>query len=315
MGVKELYERIRREIEKVIVGQQEAITAMIIGVLCDGHVLFEGVPGTAKTLMVRALARTLNLSFKRIQFTPDLMPSDVIGTNVFDIRSSTFSLRKGPIFTNILLADEVNRTPAKTQSALLEVMQERMITIDGVDYPAPKPFIVFATQNPIEHEGTYPLPEAQLDRFLLKILIPYPDEAEEKDILIRHHKGFDPFDLNLSGIEKVGSPEDLDGAKQMVKEIIVDEDILDYIQSIIRATRSCPEILLGGSPRAGTHLLITSKARAGISGRDFVTPDDVKRISYPVLRHRIILQPEVEIEGVTPDDVIKRVLSQVKVPR
>lgn len=315
MEIKGLYEGIRRELEKVIVGQKEAITSMIIGLLCDGHILFEGVPGTAKTLLVRGLGHTLDLSFKRVQFTPDLMPSDIIGTNVFDIKSSTFSLKRGPIFTNLLLADEVNRTPAKTQSALLEAMQERIVTIDGVDYPVPRPFIVFATQNPIEHEGTYPLPEAQLDRFLLKVVIDYPNDDEEKIILLRHHEGFDPFHLDLAGIERVGDSSSLQEAKGQIKGIVVDEAILEYIQAIIKATRSSTDILLGASPRAGVHLLLTSKARAAISGRDFVTPDDVKRMSYPVLRHRLILQPEVEIEGVGADDLIQRILNQVKVPR
>ncbi len=315
MNVAEAAHRIKAELSKAIVGQTSLIEHALVAILADGHVLLEGVPGVAKTLLVRALARVLNLDFRRIQFTPDLMPSDIVGTNVFDAKTGEFVLRKGPLFTSVLLADEINRTPPKTQSALLEAMEERQATIDGVPYPVPVPFIVFATQNPIEFEGTYPLPEAQLDRFLMKLLVTYPEEGEEVAILKRYAEGFRAQELDKAGIEPVLTADDLEKLKREVSEVRVDDAILNYINKIVRATRQSDLTTLGGSPRAGIAILLCSQALSAIRGRDFITPDDVKEVALPVLRHRIILRPEAEVEGFTPDQVLSSQFETIAVPR
>jgi MoxR-like ATPase len=315
LDVAEATARIKAELSKAIVGQTSLIEHALVAILADGHVLLEGVPGVAKTLLVRSLARVLSLDFRRIQFTPDLMPSDVVGTNVFDAKTGEFVLRKGPVFTSILLADEINRTPPKTQSALLEAMEERKATIDGVPYPMPVPFIVFATQNPIEFEGTYPLPEAQLDRFLMKLLVPYPEEEEEVTILRRYAEGFRAHELDKAGMEPVLNADDLQRLKREVSQVRVDEDILHYINKIVRATRHSDLIAVGGSPRAGIAILLCAQAIAAMRGRDFITPDDVKEVALPVLRHRIILRPEAEVEGFTPDQVLRSQMETLSVPR
>lgn len=306
---------VRGEIQKVIVGQNYVIDHVLIALLANGHVLLEGVPGTAKTLLVKTIAITIAGSFKRIQFTPDLMPSDVIGTNVFDAKTSSFILKKGPVFTNFALIDEINRAPAKTQSALLEVMEERQISIDGVTYPLEPPFMVFATQNPIEYEGTYALPEAQLDRFLFKILIDYPQAEEENKILQHYHQGFDAHQLDKSEIRPVADYGSVRKCREEILRVQVDESIIQYIAQIVRKTRDFPGIMVGASPRASISLLLASKVRAAMNGYDYVNPDQVKYIARPVLRHRIILQPEAELEGIKPDEVIGEILNSVPVPR
>jgi MoxR-like ATPase len=300
---------------KVVVGQEQAIEQLLIATLARGHVLLEGVPGTAKTLITKALAVCLRGSFKRVQFTPDLMPSDVIGTTVFDLQAGAFHLRQGPVFTNFLLADEINRTPPKTQAALLEAMEERQVTIDGVTHRLEEPFVVFATQNPIEFEGTYPLPEAQLDRFLLKVTISYPSEAEEIGLLRHYHQGFDPHRLDLAGLAEVAGPGDLEAWRAEIASVTVSEEVLGYITAIVRQSRQLVSALLGASPRASIALLLGGKAMAALRGRDYLIPDDVKELAHPVLRHRIILQAEAEIEGMTPDAVIDGLLDQIPVPR
>jgi MoxR-like ATPase len=300
---------------KAIVGQAEVINLILVALIARGHVLMEGVPGTAKTLMVKALARTLDCNFRRIQFTPDLMPSDIIGTNVFNLRDSSFELRRGPIFTDLLLADEVNRTPPKTQAALLEAMEERQATIDDQTHDLPPMFMVFATQNPVEYEGTYPLPEAQLDRFMLKIAIDYPSKQEENEILARYHHGFDAHALEDAGIDKAADYDVIRQCREAARDIVVDESIINYISEITRQTRRVPHLLLGGSPRASIALLLCSKALAAIRGREYVTPDDVKSLTLPVLRHRVILKAESEIEGITTDNVLRNILDSVEVPR
>jgi MoxR-like ATPase len=314
-ALQTIIERIRAEIGKVVIGQEAVIEQLLVAALARGHVLLEGVPGTAKTLITKALAICLRGEFKRVQFTPDLMPSDVIGTNVFDMRSGSFHLRKGPVFTNFLLADEVNRTPPKTQAALLEAMEERQVTIDGVTHPLDEPFVVFATQNPIEYEGTYPLPEAQLDRFMFKVLIEYPTEGEEVRLLGNYHRGFDPHRLDLAGVEPVCQPGELGAWREQIQQVTVSEDILSYITRIVRQTRQLVNALLGGSPRASIALLLGAKALAAVRGRGYVIPDDVKELAHSALRHRIMLRAEAEIEGLTADTVIAGLLDQVPVPR
>lgn len=308
-------EALRSEIAKAVVGQDSAVTGLVVALLCRGHVLLEGVPGVAKTLLVRALAASLELDTKRVQFTPDLMPSDVTGSLVYDARTAEFSFQPGPVFTNLLLADEINRTPPKTQSSLLEAMEERQVTIDGSPRPLPDPFLVAATQNPVEYEGTYPLPEAQLDRFLLKLTVPLPTREDEINVLTRHADGFNPRDLEAAGIKPVAGSADLEAARGAVAKTSVSPEIAAYVVDICRATRDSPSLTLGASPRGATALLSTARAWAWLTGRDYVIPDDVKALALPTLRHRIQLRPEAEMEGVTADSVITAVLAHVPVPR
>ncbi|MEN3362501.1 MAG: MoxR-like ATPase [Mycobacteriales bacterium] len=307
--------RLRTEIGKVVVGQDSAVTGLVIALLCRGHVLLEGVPGVAKTLMVRALAASLTLDHKRLQFTPDLMPGDVTGSLVYDARTAQFSFRAGPIFTNLLLADEINRTPPKTQASLLEAMEERQVTIDGEPRPLPDPFLVIATQNPIEYEGTYPLPEAQLDRFLLKLAVPLPSRDDEFRVLNAHHRGFDPRDLRAAGVTPVAGAADLAAGRSAVRSVQAASEVLAYVVDLCRASRQSPSLSLGASPRGATALLATAKAWAWLSGRDYVTPDDVKALARPTLRHRVMVRPEAELEGVTADGVLDSVLAAVPAPR
>lgn len=314
--VRGVVEKLCQEISKTIVGQSAVVEQTLVALFAQGHVLLEGVPGTAKTLMVKTLTHVLGAEFHRIQFTPDLMPSDVTGTNIFNLPSSSFSLRKGPVFTDFLLADEINRTPPKTQAALLEAMEERQVTIDGERHPLPEMFTVLATQNPIEYEGTYPLPEAQLDRFLLKILIGYPSEEQELEIVSRWHTGFDAHRIDLAHLDRIGNAAEIIGeCRRRVTAITVEEGVQRYIVEIVRRTREAPNLTWGSSPRASVALLLCSKSIAAIRGRAFVTPDDVKEVAHPVLRHRIILRSEAEIEGVTEDEVIDEIVSSVPVPR
>ncbi|MDX6348610.1 MAG: MoxR-like ATPase [Streptomyces sp.] len=308
-------EALRTEIAKAVVGQDPAVTGLVVALLCRGHVLLEGVPGVAKTLLVRALAASLQLETKRIQFTPDLMPGDITGSLVYDARTAEFSFQPGPVFTNLLLADEINRTPPKTQASLLEAMEERQVSVDGTPRPLPDPFLVAATQNPVEYEGTYPLPEAQLDRFLLKLILPLPSRDTEIDVLTRHADGFNPRDLHSAGLRPVAGPAELEAARAAVAKTSVSSDITGYIVDICRATRESPSLSLGVSPRGATALLATSRAWAWLTGRDYVIPDDVKALALPTLRHRVQLRPEAEMEGVTTDSVITSVLSRVPVPR
>ncbi len=306
---------LRSEIAKVVVGQDGTVSGIITALLVRGHVLLEGVPGTAKTLIAKAVAAALDLDFKRLQFTPDLMPSDVVGQVIFDSQASSFRFREGPVFTNLLLADEINRTPPKAQAALLESMEERQVSIEGSTHPLPDPFIVVATQNPVEYEGTYPLPEAQLDRFLFKLEVGYPSVEQEQSILFRHDRGLDPHDIEASGIRPVAGADDLARARQAVSRIRVEEPVLNYLVAVVRATRDSPSLALGVSPRGATALLHASKAWAWLSGRDWVTPDEVKAIVKPALRHRIVLRPELELEGATADGVLDGILATVPVPR
>jgi MoxR-like ATPase len=315
MTVQEAANAIRHEIGKAVVGHEQLVEHALAALFANGHVLLEGVPGVAKTLFVRSLAHALSLDYKRIQFTPDLMPSDVVGTNVFNQRTGEFQLRKGPIFTSVLLADEINRTPPKTQAALLEAMEERHVTIDGERLPVPKPFIVFATQNPIEFEGTYPLPEAQLDRFLMKLIVDYPTEQNERAILQRTADGFRAQNLEAAGIQQVLDGQALLNLQQEVNAVRAEEHILDYINYVVRSTRASEHVLVGGSPRAGIAMLLCAKGVAAIRGRNFITPDDVKEVALPVLRHRLLLRPEAEVEGITPDQVALGVFEAIPVPR
>ncbi len=315
MNVNEFEQRMRAEISKVIHGQSEIVEQILVCLLARGHVLLEGVPGIAKTLLARTVAHLTGCEFKRIQFTPDLMPSDVTGTNVYDSTSAQFRLRRGPVFTHILLADEINRTPPKTQSALLQAMEERHVTIDGRDYALEGIFFVLATQNPIEYEGTYPLPEAQLDRFLMKVLISYPSAPEEELILRSHHTGFDPHDLAKAHLQAVTSLAELQALQDQTAQVQVEDGVFQYIVQIVRKTRESYSVLLGASPRASIALLRGSKALAALRGRDFVIPDDVKYLAPPMLRHRLILKPEAEIEGITPDQALQTLLSAIPIPR
>ncbi len=315
MTVEQAGVSIRQQIAKAVVGQDRLVDLVLSALFADGHVLLEGVPGVAKTLLVRCLAKTLNLTYRRIQFTPDLMPSDVIGTNVFNAKLGEFQLRKGPIFTSVLLADEVNRTPPKTQAALLEAMEERHATIDGERLPMPYPFIVFATQNPIEFEGTYPLPEAQLDRFLMKLVVDYPSAENELEILYRTAKGFRAQNLDEVGIETVVDERQLAELHAEVSAVTVEPHILEYVNQIVRATRDHEHILVGASPRAGIAMLLTAKGMAALRGRNFITPDDVKEVALPVLRHRLLLRPEAEVEGITADQVALGLFEEAPVPR
>ncbi|WP_285319977.1 MoxR family ATPase [Pseudarthrobacter sp. lyk4-40-TYG-27] len=306
---------VRREVAKAVVGQDATVTGLLIALLAQGHVLLEGVPGVAKTLLVRALSSALSLDTKRVQFTPDLMPGDVTGSLVYDAHTSEFSFREGPVFTNLLLADEINRTPPKTQASLLEAMEERQVSVDGRARRLPSPFLVAATQNPVEYEGTYPLPEAQLDRFLLKLSMPLPQRQEEIEVIRRHAAGFDPRDLAAAGVQAVAGAADLERAREAVTRVAVEPEIIGYIVDLVRATRSAPSFQLGVSPRGATALLNTSRSWAWLSGRPFVTPDDVKALALPCLRHRVALQPEAQMDGVRVDDVLGSILASVPVPR
>jgi len=311
----EMAVRIKTEIEKAVKNQPEITDYALTCLLSRGHVLIEGVPGLAKTLWVRALSQAIDVSFKRVQFTSDLMPSDILGMKIYNMERGSFELKKGPLFTNLFLADEINRTPPKTQSALLEVMEERAITIDGETIALPPPFMVVATQNPVEYEGTYPLPEALVDRFMMKLLITYPGIAAERDILAMYNQGFNAADIDTAGINTVANAADIEKARAEIKEVVVDDSILNYIVSIIETTRRVNAVAIGASPRGSVALLNNAKAYAAIKGRDFVAPDDIKELALPILRHRIILKPEAEIDGMKTDRVIEGILSQVKVPR
>jgi MoxR-like ATPase len=302
-------------VAKAVVGQDPVVSGLIVALLADGHVLLEGVPGVAKTLLVRSLAAALSLETKRVQFTPDLMPGDVTGSLIYDSRSAEFEFRQGPVFTNLLLADEINRTPPKTQAALLEAMEERQVSVDGTPRPLPDPFMVIATQNPVEYEGTYPLPEAQLDRFLVKLNVPLPGRDDEFGMLTRHANGFDPRDLAGAGLSAVAGPADIAAGRAAAASVSIAPEVLAYIVDVCRATRSSPSVSLGASPRGATALMRTSRAWAWVSGRDFVTPDDVKALARPTLRHRLALRPEAELEGATTDAVLEGVLATVPVPR
>jgi len=306
--------RLRDGLARVVVGGDRVAFALLVAVLGGGHALIEGVPGTAKTLTVRVLARLLGVSYGRIQFTPDLMPSDVVGTTVFDQRSATFSLRRGPVFAGVLLADEINRTPPKTQAALLEAMEERRVTIDGTTYDLPAPFLVCATQNPIEFEGTYPLPEAQLDRFLVRVRTGYPSPDDERALIARAVAGFDAHDLDAAGVEAVAGADDVLAARRAVRAIHVAESLQAYLYDVIAATRTSPDVALGASPRAALALLVAAQAAAYLDGRAFATSDDVKDVAPIVLPHRIIVRPEAELDGTSADDVVTRVLASVRAP-
>lgn len=304
---------IRQEIKKIIVGQDEMVKLIIAGLLADGHVLIEGVPGVAKTLTAKLVAKSVNAGFSRIQFTPDLMPSDVLGTPVFNPKEASFEFKKGPVFSNIVLVDEINRAPAKTQSALLEIMEERQATVDGRSYPMASPFMVLATQNPVEQEGTYRLPEAQLDRFLFKIMVPYPTESEEMTMLTQFHNmgnttAMDMVQPALQAVQVVA-------LRQQIKRQVIEEKLLQFIAKLIHNTRNHKSIYLGASPRASIAIMNASKAVAAMKGRDFVTPEDILEIVPPVLRHRIILTPDKEMEGVTEDDVLRQIIQGMDVPR
>ncbi len=314
--LNEVLLRARKEVAKVIIGQEEVVDKALIVIFTNHHALIEGVPGIAKTLLVRTLARVLDCEFNRIQFTPDLMPADIIGTNVFNLKTDEFNLAKGPVFTTFLLADEINRAPAKTQSALLQAMQERTVTIDRVTYPLPKNFTVFATQNPIEYEGTYPLPEAQKDRFMLKIAMDYPTRDEELVLAQRMlGQGFPEAVLALGHVNPVIRMEELDTLRDCLQKITVHSELMDYLVDIVRSTRTHESVYVGAGPRATQALLLSGRAYAAIAGRDFVIPDDFKTMAGPVLEHRIILRPEFEIEGHTVPEVIQQILKEVAVPR
>ncbi len=307
--------RVRAEVAKAVVGQDAAVAGLLVALLSRGHILLEGVPGVAKTLLVRSLAAALSVETKRVQFTPDLMPGDLTGSLVFDASSSDFAFRRGPVFTNLLLADEINRTPPKTQSALLEAMEERQVTVDGQPHPLPQPFLVAATQNPVEYEGTYPLPEAQLDRFLLKVTLPLPPRDDEIAVLRRHAEGFDPRDLAAAGLTPVASGDDLEAGARAVRTVEVSDEVTAYVVDIARATRQSPSLALGVSPRGATALMATARAWAWLNGRGYVTPDDVKSLAHATLAHRLSLRPEAELEGVSVTAVLDSALGSVPVPR
>jgi len=308
---------VRDEIGKVVVGQQGVLSGTIAALLVNGHVLLEGVPGVAKTLLAKTLAAAFDLRFARLQFTPDLMPSDVVGQTLLDQSSGSINLRfrEGPVFTNLLLADEINRTPPKTQSALLEAMEEGQVSVDGVSHALPRPFLVAATQNPVEYEGTYPLPEAQLDRFLIKVVLPVPDRAQELEIVSRHAAGFDPQDVAASGVGPVAGAVDIEAGRHAVREVQVSPEVAGYVVDVARATRQAPSLGLGASPRGAVALMRTARAWAWLSGRDFVTPDDVKALAQATLAHRLTLRPEAELEGVDVGAVLSSALGSVPVPR
>jgi MoxR-like ATPase len=313
-GVPQLVQHFRSEMSKVVVGQEELKTQCLIALLCQGHALLEGVPGIAKTLAVKTLSHLLRLDFQRVQCTSDLMPADIIGTNVLNLADGTFQLHQGPVFTHLLLVDEVNRMPPRTQAALLECMEERQVTIDGTRHDLSPFFTVFATQNPVDFEGTYPLPEAQLDRFLVKIRVLYPEASEEVQLLSNVQNGFDSHDLESMGLSPI-DPELLKQARQEVKTVKVQESLFTYIVQLVRRTRAWPALSLGASPRAAVSLMVFSKAIAAMDGREYIIPDDVKQSALPVLRHRIVLKPEADLEGIMPDQVLQDVLRAVEVPK
>jgi MoxR-like ATPase len=310
-----LYQAARREIAKVIVGQDDLVEHLLVALFAGGHILIEGIPGTAKTLLVRVVARIFACAFKRIQFTPDLMPADIIGTNVFDPRQQTFQFRQGPVFAQFVLGDEINRAPPKTQSALLEAMQERQVTVDGTSYKLPGVFSVFATQNPIEQEGTYPLPEAQLDRFMMKVVATYPDENNEVEILRVHQLGTRTEDLDRFGLRQIGGERELLAAQEEIRKRTIRDELLGYIARVVRATRDNLKVEVGASPRAGLMVLTAAKARAAMHGRGHVVPDDVKAVAKPALRHRLVLKPGAEIDGFSANDVLDEILSRSEIPR
>ena len=314
-AASDLRNTLQETIGRAVVGQQQVIDGLLLAVLCRGHVLLEGVPGTAKTLMARCLAASMDAAFKRVQFTPDLLPSDIIGTNVYRPDSGSFEFRPGPIFTDTLLADEINRAPAKTQAALLEAMEERQVTSDGQRMPLGDRFLVVATQNPIEYEGTYPLPEAQLDRFFLKLEVQVPAPAAEAEMLRRFDRGFDPHDLAAAGIAAVVNQVTLDAARGEVAKITVSDAIVGYIGQLVASTRTSPDLSLGASPRGAIALLLGGKAMAALRGRDFVAPEDVKDICVPALRHRLIRRPEAEIQGISEVAAVERAVNRVPIPR
>jgi len=310
-----VFNRLSQTIGKVIVGQSDLIQQLLVALLSGGHVIIEGVPGTGKTLMVKVLARLMQADFKRVQLTPDILPSDILGTNIFDLNSRSFTLKKGPVFTEVLLADEINRTPPKTQAALLEAMEEQQVTLDGETLPLSELFWVIATQNPLEFEGTYPLPEAQLDRFLFKLVVDYPDAAAEKQMLLNSQAGFRAKRLDLARLKPLATVEQIVNARKAVQGVEVEDKLLDYVLALVQRTRQHPDLVLGASPRAAVAWLQTSKAYAWLAGRNYVTPDDVKAIAFPLLRHRLILKPEAQLDNLMVDAVIASLLSQVPVPR
>lgn len=314
-ALRDRFHQVRQEVGKAVVGQDGAVTGLLIGLLTRGHVLLEGVPGVAKTLMVRAVSAALSLDTARVQFTPDLMPGDVTGSLVYDSTTGDFTFRAGPVFTNLMLADEINRTPPKTQASLLEAMEERQVSVDGIGRQLPDPFLVAATQNPVEYEGTYPLPEAQLDRFLLKLTLDLPERGQEIEVIRRHAVGFNPGDLAAAGVAAAASAEDVLAARRSVWEVSIAPEVMAYIVDVSRATRQSPSFQLGVSPRGATALLNAAKAWAWLSGRDFVTPDDVKALALPCLRHRVSLRPEASMDGVNVDEVLHGILTTVPVPR
>lgn len=312
--LRDAFGRVRSEVGKAVVGQDGAVSGLIVALLTGGHVLLEGVPGVAKTLLVRSLSAALDLRTTRVQFTPDLMPGDVTGSVVYDAKAGDFEFRQGPVFTNILLADEINRTPPKTQSALLEAMEERQVTVDGTTHPLPHPFMVAATQNPVEYEGTYTLPEAQLDRFLLKLVLDLPVRDAELEVMQRHADGFNPRDLAAAGVTAVLSAEQITQARALVGEVRASAELLGYIVDLARATRQSPSVKLGVSPRGTTALLAAAKAWAWLQGAEAITPDHVQAMLLPVWRHRIALRPEAELEGVSADTILRAIVQQVQVP-
>ncbi|QIK75369.1 AAA family ATPase [Nocardioides piscis] len=314
-AARERLGEVRAEVAKAVVGQEAAVSGLLVALLCGGHVLMEGVPGVAKTLLVRTLSAALDVGTRRVQFTPDLMPGDITGSMVIDGRAGELTFREGPLFTNLLLADEINRTPPKTQSALLEAMEEGQVSVDGTSRPLPRPFLVAATQNPVEYEGTYPLPEAQLDRFLLKIILPVPGRGDELEILARHAAGFDPRDVLAAGVVPVAGPADIEAGQVAVRSVQVSPEVAGYIVDIARATRESPSLSLGVSPRGATALMRAARAWAWLTGRDFVTPDDVKALAHATLVHRLALRPEAELEGVDVAAVLTSSLNSVPVPR